>query len=70
MCQHAWNMENAINMVWELFVEGGSCKKEKEGKKMGVALVRGILYWAWLTLYGKNISSARQTLVDDTHLRS
>ena len=28
-------MENAINMVWELFVEGGSRKKEKEGKKKG-----------------------------------
>ena len=28
-------MENAINMVWELFVEGGSSKKEKEGKKRG-----------------------------------
>ena len=26
-------MEKAINMVWELFVEGGSSKKEKEGKK-------------------------------------
>ena len=23
------------NMVWELFVEGGSSKKEKEGKKKG-----------------------------------
>ena len=33
MCQHAWHMENAINMVWELFVEGGSSKKENEGKK-------------------------------------
>ena len=33
MCQHAWHMEKAINMVWELFVEGGSSKKEKEGKK-------------------------------------
>ena len=33
MCQHAWNMENAINMVWELFIEEGSNKKEKEGKK-------------------------------------
>ena len=28
-------MENAINMVWELFVEGGHSKKEKEGKKKG-----------------------------------
>ena len=28
-------MENAINMVWELFVEGGSNKKEKQGKKKG-----------------------------------
>ena len=27
-------MENAINMVWELYV-GGNSKKEKEGKKMG-----------------------------------
>ena len=35
MCQYAWHMENAINMVWELFVEGGSSKKEKEGKKKG-----------------------------------
>ena len=35
MCQHAWHMENAINMVWELFVEGGSVKNEKEGKKKG-----------------------------------
>ena len=26
-------MENAINMGWELFIEGGSSKKEKEGKK-------------------------------------
>ena len=35
MCQHAWHMEKAINMVWELFVEAGSSKKEKEGKKKG-----------------------------------
>ena len=28
-------MENAINMVWELFVEEGHNKKEKEGKKKG-----------------------------------
>ena len=28
-------MENAINMGWELFIEGGSNKKEKEGKKKG-----------------------------------
>ena len=35
MCQHAWHMEKAINMVWELFVEAGSSKKEKEGKKNG-----------------------------------
>ena len=33
MCQHAWHMEKAINMVWELFVEVRSIKKEKEGKK-------------------------------------
>ena len=33
MCQHAWHMEKAINMVWELFIEVGSSKKEKEGKK-------------------------------------
>ena len=33
MCQHAWHMEKAIYGVWELFVEGGSNKKEKEGKK-------------------------------------
>ena len=28
-------MENVINMVWESFVEGGSSKKDKEGKKRG-----------------------------------
>ena len=28
-------LENAINIVWELFVEGGSSNKEKEGKKKG-----------------------------------
>ena len=28
-------MEKAINMVWELFVEAWSSKKEKEGKKKG-----------------------------------
>ena len=33
LCQHAWHMENPKNMVWELFVEGGSNKKKKEGKK-------------------------------------
>ena len=33
MCQHAWHMEKAINMVWELFIEAGRSKKEKEGKK-------------------------------------
>ena len=33
MCQHAWHMEKAINMVCELFIEAGSSKKEKEGKK-------------------------------------
>ena len=33
MCQHAWHMENAINMVWDLFVEGGSNKKERKEKK-------------------------------------
>ena len=33
MCQHAWHIENVINMVWELFVGEGSSKKEKEGKK-------------------------------------
>ena len=35
MCQHAWHMENAINMVWEMFVERGGNKKEKEGKEKG-----------------------------------
>ena len=33
MCQHAWDMEKAIYGVWERFVEAGSNKKEKEGKK-------------------------------------
>ena len=33
MCQHAWHMEKAIYGVWELFVEAGSSKKEKEGEK-------------------------------------
>ena len=33
MCQHAWHMEKALYGVWELFIEGGSNKKEKEGKK-------------------------------------
>ena len=28
-------MEKAINRVWELFVEAGTSKKEKEGKKNG-----------------------------------
>ena len=34
-----------------------------------VAIVEGILYWAWLTLYGKNILGVEQTPVDDTHSR-
>ena len=35
MCQHAWNMEKDIYGVWELFVQAGSSKMEKEGKKKG-----------------------------------
>ena len=31
--RHAWHIEKAINMVWELFVEAGSDEKEKEKKK-------------------------------------
>ena len=32
--------------------------------RWGVASVEILLYWAWLTLYGKNISGARQAPVD------
>ena len=35
MCQHAWKMEKDIYGVWKLFVQAGSNKKEKEGKKKG-----------------------------------
>ena len=36
--------------------------------KWRVASVGILLYCAWLTLYGKNISSAGQALVGDSHL--
>ena len=33
------------------------------------SLCKGSFYWVWLTLYGKNISCARKTSVDDAHPR-
>ena len=35
--------------------------------RWGVASVGSLLYWVWLTLYGKNISGARQAPMGSSH---
>ena len=53
---------SVISWYHELLDVNISC-----GLRWRVASIGILLYWAWLTLYGKNISGAGQTLMGNSH---